>query len=193
MLAYSMLNVGLIALISALLLSTYVVGSGYYGFLPHAVYLYPSSEAEANEVIRATIDRTRDQEALFTQSDSSVAHAFTDLVDEPVSQVQEVAGTISPLILLLKYLLNRPRPAQVSAGLAATGLESTTADTPAFPSGHTAQAYAVALHYARIYPSKRDRLLERADAIGKSRVAAGLHYPSDHAASRDIAHFIFWT
>ena len=193
MLAYSMLNVGLIALISALLLSTYVVGSGYYAFLPHAVYLYPRSESEAKEVIRATTDRSTDQEALFTQSDSSVAYAFTDLLDEPVSELKQVAGMISPLILLMKYLLNRPRPIQVSASLERTSLESTTAATPAFPSGHTAQAYAVALHYGRIYPSKREGLLERADAIGKSRISAGLHYPSDHTASRDIAHLIFGT
>ena len=52
-------------------------------------------------------------------------------------------------------------------------------DTPSFPSGHAATAAAGALAFARIWPAAAIPAWTLAALIAISRVALGVHFPSD--------------
>jgi membrane-associated phospholipid phosphatase len=58
---------------------------------------------------------------------------------------------------------------------------------PAYPSGHSAQAHAMAYFYARLFPPLTDQLLNAAADIARNREVAGLHYPSDSQAGQLLA------
>lgn len=58
---------------------------------------------------------------------------------------------------------------------------------PAYPSGHSTQAHAIAYFYARLFPQLMDDLMTAAGAIAKNREIAGLHYPSDSLAGKLLA------
>ena len=86
--------------------------------------------------------------------------------------------TISSLIsLVLKYVIDRPRPfdsydfiEKISSG-----------GSPSFPSGHTTEAFAVAVALCIAYPRWYiiTPALLWAIAVGYSRMSLGVHYPSD--------------
>ncbi|WP_457319707.1 phosphatase PAP2 family protein [Roseateles sp. P5_E11] len=58
---------------------------------------------------------------------------------------------------------------------------------PAYPSGHSMQAHALAYFYAQLFPSLTDRLMAAAADIARNREVAGLHYPSDSQAGKLLA------
>jgi len=62
---------------------------------------------------------------------------------------------------------------------------------PAYPSGHALQGYLVARVLALIFPERRDELAAAGALIGREREIAGLHYPSDSAASRALGDALF--
>lgn len=172
-----------------LLISATAVGPGYLPLLPHAPGFYPDSVAESTQVVEAALKRTELETQLFKNTDISVAKGFQDILPVPHAEIVAVANSVAPLILILKVVINRPRPNQVTPDLVKTSLPSLSANTPAFPSGHTAQAYMVANYYGRRFPSLKEKLIERAEAVGKARISAGLHYPSDHEFSKKLVSF----
>ena len=96
------------------------------------------------------------------------------------------------LITKLKWLYNRPRPYQVAKahGIEFTPLHSKTAHTPAYPSGHTIQAYLHASYLSEVAPQHRRAFMDLADKISWSRAVAGYHWPSDLLFGRDIFRHI---
>ena len=95
---------------------------------------------------------------------------FKQLIDE--------VGSIS---IRLKYKYNRPRPFQLGKvlGIDVTKYQSSTAKTPAFPSGHTMGSTLVACILSKKYPEIEDKLMKLADKVSLSRVVGGHHYKSD--------------
>jgi len=172
-------------LLVALLLAIYILApKGYVTWWPTPM---PFNRGEALEVLRRTKNRSVNEVSLFEQSDVGVHRVFSPIVGRSESEVRRIAARQNPFIFSLKYLLNRPRPYQVIPEIKDTMLESNTGDTPAYPAGHTYQAYLVAKHYARMYPEKAGLLYGTAESIGQSRIAAGIHYPSDHSISKKLA------
>jgi hypothetical protein len=88
-----------------------------------------------------------------------------------------------------KNKFNRPRPEQLAPyfGVQFEGVKSTTAKTPSYPSGHSAQSRLIAEVYARKYPQHRNNLIKAAEECGTGRIMGGLHYPSDHKAGVYLA------
>jgi len=63
---------------------------------------------------------------------------------------------------------------------------------PAYPSGHSAQAYLMALALADLVPDKqRDDIMGRARTVAINRERAGLNYPSDTKAGEALAVGVF--
>lgn len=181
-----------IFMIVALLASVSAAGRGYFLFLPQAPALYPDSSEEAKAVVLATEQRSASSVELFHKTDLSVSAAFSEIIDEPIEEIDRITFIVSPLILCLKCLANRPRPHQVAPQvLEKKLLAAVTAATPSFPSGHSVQASYVAQHYSTIYPEKKKVLFDMAENIGRSRVDAGLHYPSDHDAAKKLVSVMF--
>lgn len=83
----------------------------------------------------------------------------------------------SVLTLILKYAINRPRPFDTY-----TFLEKiTSGGSPSFPSGHTSEAFAIAIALCFAYPRWFVIIpsIIWAITIGYSRMSLGVHYPSD--------------
>ena len=57
----------------------------------------------------------------------------------------------------------------------------------AYPSGHGVFIYTVAEAFAALVPERRDAIFAAATTFADQRVIAGIHYPSDAAASRTAA------
>lgn len=110
-------------------------------------------------------------------------------LDFPKDEVRRLIKDSRPLIQILKYYYNRPRPAQIAKALSLKfhnePLES--AKTPAYPSGHSIQGMLVGKYLATMYPQHANELMGLADDISKSRLAANVHYPTDSIFGEKIA------
>jgi membrane-associated phospholipid phosphatase len=82
-----------------------------------------------------------------------------------------------------KYTYNRPRPIEVDRSLA-TRLP--TPNSPSYPSEHAAVAAAAAGVLAYFFPSEADSLNALAEEAARSRLYAGLQYPSDYSAGLEL-------
>ena len=78
---------------------------------------------------------------------------------------------------VVSHLWDRPRP--FAAHHAATHLLSAPSPDPSFPSDHAAAAFAIAFAVLAFSRYAGVLFLAAATAIGLSRIALGLHYPSD--------------
>jgi acid phosphatase (class A) len=121
-------------------------------------------------------------------------HKYDDEFDWAFKKVVEDAGLeydeiyfkrlikeAASITIRLKYKFNRPRPFQLGPvlGIDVTKYQSSTAKTPAFPSGHTTQSVLVACVLSEKYPELKEELMKAADKVSLSRVVGGHHYPSD--------------
>lgn len=162
----------------------------YNQYLP-TLPLYPDSYKEADLVKRLMDQRTMEERELFQLTDPSVSHAFSKYVNETIEELDLLITRpkiIYP-IYFFKYLLNRPRPFQINPMIVPA--HSMTAHTPAFPSGHAYQAHYLAKVLSEKYPHKRDILEDLAHKCSYSRIAMGLHYPSDNRFSKSLVDIFY--
>ena len=120
------------------------------------------------------------------RADKDFLSLFLELCEEigtPVIEkdLRDILAESTILILKLKWLYNRPRPYQVARkyGISFTQLPSETANTPAYPGGHTIQAYLVADYLSERAPHHRKLFMDLASQISWSRALGGYHWPSD--------------
>jgi undecaprenyl-diphosphatase len=85
-----------------------------------------------------------------------------------------LAGLMTDVII--KPMIGRVRPFVDHVEYREIGVRP---DTPSFPSGHAATAAAGALAFARIWPAAAVPAWTLAAVIAISRVALGVHFPSD--------------
>jgi len=162
----------------------------YYSWIP-TIPIYPSNTEEV-DVVRQWMERRQpSQESLFYQTDPSIVYAFQEHVPESILELNRIITRVHVLVLIMgsKLLFNRARPAQMDPHL--RPLESSTAQTPAYPSGHAFQAYYLAEVLAERYPEKTKRFRTIAQDCADARVYAGLHYPSDNERSRQMVQLLF--
>jgi hypothetical protein len=100
---------------------------------------------------------------------------------EVTELIKQVHDEIVPLLVKLKYHYQRVRPYQLSHNLNMRlyPFESSTADTPSYPSGHSVQAKLYADVLGNKYPKYFRQLKALSNDIAESRLSMGLHYPSD--------------
>jgi len=105
---------------------------------------------------------------------------------------QELEKQLATLILKLKYRFNRPRPDQIAAEYKVNipKTKSSSAGTPAYPSGHTIQAHVITNVISRMNPGNQRSLENLADRIALGRMQTGVHYPSDIEMGKEIAYMI---
>jgi len=101
--------------------------------------------------------------------------------------------SLEPIIMKLKVYYNRPRPSQLAEkmGIDFRGDELGSAKTPSYPSGHTIQAYVVALVLSEQFPDHKANLTKIAELVSQSRIDRGVHFPTDIEAGREVASSIF--
>jgi len=86
-----------------------------------------------------------------------------------------------------KYFYNRRRPSEWDHNLHTA---ITVPNSPSYPSEHSATAYAAATVLAHFFPTEAQSFQTLAEQAGWSRVQAGVQFPSDHYAGRDLGQRI---
>ena len=160
-----------------------------------ASYPFPSNNGqdvidEINQLINYTNTLGSDEvlQKRYKLYDKDFETYFINVLSNVGIDRQEITDTIKqmhddivPLILKLKYHYQRIRPYQLSHILSMRlyPFESETASTPSYPSGHSVQSKIYADVLGNKYPKYYKNLQTLADDISESRLAMGIHYPSD--------------
>jgi hypothetical protein len=106
---------------------------------------------------------------------------------------ENIAENTDGLLYALKYHYNRPRPFQLGYyhGIQVNPAIYTSANSPAFPSGHATEARLFALILSEKYLFAADKLMNIGNKMAESRLNAGVHYPSDTEFGYEVAQWIF--
>jgi hypothetical protein len=109
-------------------------------------------------------------------------------VEADPTEVEQIISDLVPILLRVKYQFNVPRPWQVAPamGLRLRHLDSPSAATPSYPSGHATQAAAACSFLGTRNPRAARALDDLAARIGQSRLQAGVHYPMDVVAGLNL-------
>lgn len=105
------------------------------------------------------------------------------------AELHAIAKNLVPVILAHKNYFNSARPYQLAqrVGTEFSYDDLRSAQSPSYPSGHTVQAYVIALVLSEAYPQYRRVWLETAEAIAQSRIDRGVHVPSDNEGGKVLA------
>jgi hypothetical protein len=160
-----------------------------------ASYNFPSNNGqdvidEINQLINYTNTLSSDEIAQkrYKLYDEDFENYFINVLSNVGIDRQEITDTIKqihddivPLLVKLKYHYQRVRPFQLSHILSMRlyPFESKTANTPSYPSGHSVQSKIYADVLGNKYPKYYQNLQALAADIAESRLAMGIHYPSD--------------
>lgn len=159
---------------------------------------YPNESIRTlQELIKLMGINTNDD---FIYSMDRITDMFKELcseLDVPIdeNQIENILNNASGVILDLKYHFNRPRPNLVAKlyglDLDKNKLHLDTADSPSYPSGHATQGTLIANYFANKYPKHAIRFKKLGRDIGKSRVNAKVHYPSDIVVGERLGNDMF--
>lgn len=160
----------------------------FYIWYP-TIPIYPDNNKEIDIIVNDYIsNRTYEDIQFFKLTDSNPMEAFRGKISEEYFEKLNnliISPSIQTKIIFYKLLYNRARPAQVAPDKI-DKLYSTTANTPAYPSGHAFQGYYVAKLLSRWESARKKEWDEIAERIANIRIIAGLHYPSD----KDFARYL---
>lgn len=159
----------------------------YNAFLP-TIPIYENKEAE---VVKSMVeDRDNTDIEFFKLTDEHIGHAFAQHVDESSDELRNIFSHTKPLILAIKYLINRPRPYQIDESI--DYIDTDTGRTPAMPAGHAYQAYYLSKVLSKKYPEKKNVFDGIAKRCDECRVKAGIHYPSDGKLSKKLVDIFYF-
>lgn len=133
------------------------------------------------------------QVAVTDENATATLEAYCAKHGLDASGVLPVTHAVRPVLLQLKRYYDRPRPYQLAAHLESGfhPMPSTTAHTPSYPSGHSAQAVLVALLLSGLYPDHRDAFMALAQEVGTHRMVGGYHFPSDVVYGEQVGHALY--
>lgn len=154
---------------------------------------------ELEVVSKATLNRSKKDIELVHTVDQDPDRYFVDLVKEykveyPIDSIKEFYDIIKPILLNVKGIWNRPRPAQLAEyyNIPIEVIVTDTHYTASYPSGHTVYSSLIARILKHHYPAIDQRKLDiLVGNTAKARVLQGVHFPSDNQASIQLTKFLF--
>jgi acid phosphatase (class A) len=152
---------------------------------------------ELDELLKLQAARTRAERRAIERHRSypGVCGALIEVAQRDLGSAPKTNALLTHLeldaslaVFSAKRRFNRPRPNQLDSRIQPAIPVPAHA---AYPSGHALQGYLVSRVMAAIFPDHRDELMARGIEIGREREIAGLHYPSDSAASRRLGEALY--
>lgn len=168
----------------------YTNQSSYISYYPALTFFHESNEKELNECHQRMSHRSPRDVDFFHLTNTSIADAFLPHVNEQKEELEQMMWRQNHIILFFKYLINRKRPWQFAQDKRTTPLDTSTAQTPAFPAGHAYQAYLLSKMLSKRYPHKKKLFMDLALRCDTCRVLAGIHFPSDGVFARQLVDYI---
>ena len=97
------------------------------------------------------------------------------------------------IITELKNFYDRPRPDVLAKkmNIKLDMMDIKSAKTPAYPSGHTAQGYLIALVLSDKHPKGKKAFMKLAKDISDSRNMAKVHYKSDSVFGKELGEALY--
>lgn len=123
--------------------------------------------------------------AFYGAPNGPLSAAQVERLDEFFKLLRNEAGAF---IGKLKAEFPRQRPFQYVKGVETCIKQETS---PAYPSGHGILAELYSLILVDLFPNKRREITLRSDVLGRDRVLAGLHHPSDIKSGRLVGNKLY--
>ena len=119
-------------------------------------------------------------------------HGMLDLYsvtsEERDKIVKIVRNEIDPVIMHMKHKYNRARPYHLDTSIVPA---ITPPKHPSYPSGHSTQAYFIAYLLGEKHKHKEEEYLKISQRVAENREYAGVHYKSDTAYGKELAHYLW--
>ena len=142
-------------------------------------------------IVKKKVDNRRQEDInFFKLTDEHVGHAFSGHVEETSDELKDMISHTTPIILVIKYLINRARPYQIDESI--DYIDTETGRTPSMPAGHAYQAYYLEKILSRKYPEKKELFNKIAKRCDDCRVKIGIHYPSDGKLSKKLVDIFYF-
>lgn len=156
----------------------------------------PESLADLMEVIHQYSNRVV-PECLQRRFDEDMVGMFVEYMQNRGISINEsyykkLGNDLLPIISKLKMKYNRLRPSWLARKLEIDfkGDFLKSGQSASYPSGHTMQAYVIALLLSSQHPEYTIELMAMAEGISQSRVDRGIHFQSDIDFGREAAYII---
>lgn len=112
----------------------------------------------------------------------------------PSKKFESIKNQTLDILMELKKHYNRPRPSVIAKKMnidIGNIVEMDSAETPSYPSGHSAQAYLFAMLFSSDFPKAKKDLMKLAKDISYSRNMAKAHYKSDSVFGKKIGEAMY--
>ena len=167
-----------------------------YNKFTDSVYIFPDLYKTSLEVdylinnLNTNLDKDHvynlmDRDLKTYLRDSSLSKGITE---PEYNSIENSLSKFEPLILKLKEFWNRARPYQYANLIEAPlfPIETISSHSPAYPSGHTLQGCVWARLISTVKPELKDWADSISVKINLSRLALGVHFPSDIEFAKKI-------
>ena len=106
--------------------------------------------------------------------------------------LESITDELDPITFILKYQFNYPRPLQLALvhEISLYPEQPTNACSPAYPSGHSIDAFVIAGLIAKKYPQLADDVSKLSERISMTRNQGGIHFNFDSQFGKEIAEDI---
>ena len=146
-----------------------------------------STKMDLSELQRATKNLSREDVDLVMLVDDDIQNLFKPYAKRfgiyyPEDLISSVVQHTETILLNLKYKFRRARPFQIAPhlGYVISVIQTSTHQTPSYPSGHQAQGCIVAEVLSSLHPDHKAAFNKFSGLVGKARVMQGVHYSTDN-------------
>jgi hypothetical protein len=152
----------------------------------------PEATADLEVVLReqqartpADVARAAAEEELSLEDFAAVLGTTFEAARHPATDalLGKAMAASRPCVAAAKGTFRRPRPF-VADGRVKPAVHRE--ESASFPSGHATRGALLGAVLAELAPDRREALLARGAQIGRDRVVAGVHYPTDVAAGERL-------
>lgn len=157
------------------------------------------TKKELEYISKKTKNRSIQEIKLVYEVDRDALSIFKPLIEElkiefPYHKLNTIYNNVVlDLTYHLKYFYNRARPFQVASiyNIEINRIETSTHQSPSYPSGHTIYGALISEILSEEYPAKKAIFRKLGEKCGYARVLQGVHYPSDNEASFELMSRIY--